>query len=481
MYSEQTGPGTGQKTVRYTVRRMKQIDYGHGSIFRAMILSAGPMMAAQVLSLLYNIVDRMYIARIPQTGTLALGSIGLCFPILTILTAFASLYGSGGGPLSAIACGRGDLKEARTIQNTSFALIVLTGLALMAIGELFCLPILQAFGATPGNIGYATGYLRIVLLGTVFSMLASGMNPFLNAQGFPAAGMMTVLIGAVLNIILDPVFIFVFGWGIEGAAWATVLSQIVSALFIFWFLLRKKAVLKLEPLGCFRSIRLNRIKRITSLGFAGFIMQITNSLVQSVSNTILGQTGGDLYISVMTIVSSVRQILDTPIFGLTDGTSPIISFNYGAGKPDRVRSTIRLMTLISIAYTCIIWLLILLHPQFFISLFNDDASLTRLAIPALKAYFFAFLFQAFQYSGQTVFKSLGKRKQAIFFSLFRKVILVVPLTFLLPHYFGVMGVFQAEPTSNFVGGSACFLTMLATVGKDLKKAVVKQDSTVKAE
>lgn len=455
---------------------MKQIDYGQGSISKAMLRSAGPMMAAQIFSLLYNIIDRMYIARMPEAGHLAIGGIGLCFPILTILTAFANLYGSGGAPLSAICQGRKEEKEASLLQGASFGLILITGLILMAIGLLFTDPLLYLFGATPGSLQYASPYLRIVMLGSVFSMIATGMNPFLSAQGLPTAGMCTVAAGALLNIVLDPLFIFSLGWGIEGAAVATVLSQIVSSLFVLYFLCRKQAPLPLK-IGTIRhSLRLKRIRRIVSLGFAGFIMQVTNSIVQSASNQQLGVLGGDLYISVMTIVSSVRQILDTPIFGLADGSGPIISYNYGAGKFDRVKSAILRMTGICLLYTAIIWAMILICPGAFIALFNDDPSLEALAIPALNIYFFAFLFQAFQYSGQTVFKSLNMRRQAVFFSLFRKVILVLPLIYLLGSQYGPTGVFLAEPISNFVGGTLCFLTMYVQVYRKLGNRDRKQST-----
>ncbi len=449
---------------------MKQLDYGNGKIFKAMLLAAGPMVAAQVLSLLYNIVDRMYIGRIANEGSLALGGIGLCFPVLTLIMAFANLYGSGGAPLAAMACGRNDLKEAQTLQSASFLLIVITGIVLTGIGELFAKPILVLFGAGEQSLAYGLPYLRIVLAGTVFSMIATGMNPFLNAQGFPLAGMMTVAIGAILNIILDPILIFTAGWGIAGAAAATVISQAVSALVILYFLIRPRAVLRLSlrSLGC--SLNFTRTRRIISLGFAGFVMQCTNSLVQSVSNNVLSRTGGDLYISIMTIVSSVRQILDTPIFGLTDGCGPILSFNYGAGKYGRIKEAIRLMTWMGLAYTGLIWLAILFWPELFIRIFTPDKQLDLACVPALTTYFFAFIFQALQYAGQTVFKSLNKRGQAIFFSLFRKVILVVPLTFLLPIWFGPMGVFAAEPVSNVIGGSLCFVTMIFTVYRKLDQS-----------
>lgn len=455
-------------THRYN-ESVKQIDYGRGSILRAVVLSAGPMVLAQVLSLLYNIVDRMYIGRIPGEGAAALGGIGLCFPFLTLIAAFANLFGSGGAPLCAIECGKGNRQEAAACQACSLAMILITGLVLTGVGEVFCTPILRLFGATEASLGFAVPYMQLVLTGTVFSMISLGMNPFLNAQGFPMAGMMTVLTGAVLNILLDPVLIFTFGMGIAGAAIATVISQAATAALVLFFLLRRQADLRLSGSLMIRSLNGGRISRITSLGFAGFVMQCTNSLVQAVSNNVLGRTGGDLYISVMTIVSSVRQILDTPIFGLTDGAGPVLSYNYGAGLPDRVCAAIRLMTLLGVAYTCLVWGLILLFPGAFISLFSSDSLLQEASIPALTTYFFAFVFQALQYAGQTTFKSLNRKKQAIFFSLFRKVILVVPLTFLLPVWFGPLGVFAAEPVSNVIGGTACFVTMIRTVYRRLRQ------------
>ncbi len=446
---------------------MKSVDYGHGSIAKAIVRSAGPMMIAQVLSLLYNMIDRMYIAYMPQ-GTIAIGAVGLCFPILTIMIAFANLYGSGGGPLLAICRGRKEEQEAKQIQAATFGLILITGLVLMLFAQLWGRPILNLFGATSNNLPYAQEYLNIVLWGIVFSMLATGMNPFLIAQGRPLASMTTIAIGAVLNILLDPLFIFVWQMGVAGAAMATVISQILSAVIVMALLLSKHAQIQLDLSLVFPSLKRGRIRRITSLGFAGFIMQVTNSIVQSVSNSVLGQLGGDLYISIMTIVSSVRQILDTPISGLVEGASPILSFNYGANQMGRVKKTILWMTGICLGYTVVVWLCVIIWPEVFIDLFNQDPNLIKIARPALMMYFAAFIFQAFQYAGQTVFKSLNMRNQAVFFSLFRKVVLVVPLTLLLPHFMGVMGVFAAEPISNFIGGCACYICMYGTVYRKIK-------------
>lgn len=451
---------------------MKQIDYGTGSISKNIMRAAGLMIAAQVLSLLYNVVDRMYIGRIEGVGMQALAGVGLCFPLISLINAFANLYASGGASLCAIESGRKNHQKAENYINTSFALIVITAILLSVFGFLFCEKILYAFGASQTTILYALPYMQIYIIGTLFSMISLGLNPFINAQGYPTIGMVTILIGAILNIVLDPIFIFSFHLGIQGAAIASVLAQIVSAIFILRFLTSKKAEYRLRFFSLGVAEFWDCTKNIVSLGMAGFVMQCTNSLVQIISNNVLNQYGGDLYISIMTIVNSVRQILDTIIFGLADGTSPILSYNYGARYYKRVKKTIWALTAIACLYTSVVWILILAFPALFIQLFNQEPQLIELCIPALRLYFFAFFFQALQYAGQTTFKALNKRNQAIFFSLFRKVIIVIPLTLWLPNLFnmGAIGVFAAEPISNFFGGSICFITMLVTVFPELNQA-----------
>ena len=450
---------------------MKQIDFENGKITDNILRASVPMLVAEVLSLLYNIVDRIYIARIPDVGTTALGSVGLCFPIITIILAFSNLFGSGGAPLFSIERGRKDNREASMIMNTSFFLICVCSLILMAVGMIFAKPILILFGSSESGLVYAYPYLMIYLIGTFPSMVSTGMNPFINAQGYATTGMFSVAIGAVANLILDPVFIFVFGLGIRGAAIATVLSQILSASFVLYFL-RKRTELKIRVLSP-EEIRAcgKQAKNIISLGTAGFIMQLTNSLVTICCNNVLSVTSGDLYISVMTIVSSIRQIIDTPIHAVTEGSSPVISYNYGARRPKRVFQAGVTMGIIAILYTLLAWSVILFVPRFLIGIFTSDPTLIADAVPALKLYFGAFVFQALQYVGQTMFKSLGKKKFAIFFSLLRKVIIVVPLTYIFPYVFhmGSDGVFLAEPVSNVIGGSICFIVMLCTVIPELKR------------
>ena len=450
---------------------MKQIDFEHGTVTSNILNAALPMLVAQIFNLLYNVVDRIYIARIPDVGTTALGAVGLCFPVIVIITAFSNLFGTGGAPLFSIARGKGDREEASQIMNTSFTMLCWCAVMLMLFGLIFARPILRIFGASDEALPYAYPYMMIYLLGTVASMIATGMNPFINSQGYSTVGMLSVALGAVTNLILDPVFIFVLDFGIKGAAIATILSQFLSAAFVVNFL-HNKAEYRVKLLK-FRELAdsLTLLKNIVSLGTAGFIMQLTNSLVTICCNNVLAVTGGDLYVSVMTIVSSVRQIIETPLHSLTEGSSPILSFNYGARKPKRVKKAAIVMTLLVLAYSAIAWGAILLVPEFLIGIFSSDPVLQADAVPALKLYFAAFIFMDLQYIGQTTFKSLNKKKQAIFFSLLRKVFIVVPLTYFLPYglHMGTNGVFMAEPVSNVIGGSLCFITMLVTILPELKR------------
>ena len=450
---------------------MKRIDFKNGTVTGNIIGAALPMLVAQILNLLYNIVDRIYIARIPEVGTAALGAVGLCFPLIVIISAFANLFGSGGAPLFSIFRGKKEEQQAIHIMNTSFSMLCFSAVILMVIGLTFAHPLLTLFGASKAALTYAVPYMMIYLIGTLPSMIAVGMNPFINAQGYSVIGMFSVAIGAVANLLLDPLFIFALGFGVCGAAIATVISQCLSAVFVLIFL-TKKAELKVRFLRRNElSQSLNYAKNIISLGTAGFIMQLTNSLVTICCNNVLSVTGGDIYISVMTIVSSVRQLVETPIYAINEGTSPILSYNYGAGRPSRVRKAGIVMGIMIFGYTAVMWSLIILAPGALIQVFSSDATLIQDSIPALKQYFAAFIFMDLQYIGQTVFKSLNKKKQAIFFSLLRKVFIVVPLTYLMPYamHMGTAGVFLAEPMSNIIGGSLCFITMLCTVLPELKR------------
>jgi len=449
------------------MNKMKRIDFENGSVTGNILGATLPMLVAQILNLLYNIVDRVYIARIPKVGTAALGAVGLCFPIIVIITAFSNLFGTGGAPLFSIYRGKKQENTAVQIMDTSFSMLCICGVFLMLIGFLFARPILVVFGASQNALTYAYPYIMVYLIGTIPSMISIGMNPFINAQGYSTIGMLSVAIGAVANLLLDPLFIFVLGFGVQGAAIATILSQTLSAAFVLFFLTRKSE-LKV------RFLRKNEIsqcsgyaKDIVSLGSAGFIMQLTNSCC----NNVLSVTGGNIYISVMTIISSIRQLVETPLHAINEGASPILSYNYGACRPKHVRKAGAVMSVMVLIYTAITWSMIILIPEFLIRIFSSDTVLLKDAVIALKQYFAAFIFMDLQYIGQTVFKSLNKKKFAIFFSLLRKVFIVVPLTYLMPYalHMGTKGVFLAEPVSNVIGGSICFVTMLCTVLPELKK------------
>ena len=442
-------------------------DFSKGSVAGNILRLALPMTVAQLINVLYSVVDRMYIGRLPDAAGNALTGLGLTFPILSMVTAFANLFGMGGSPLFSMERGRGNTDKAKEILGNTFALLVGTGVVLTVVLLLIKKPLLYAFGASDTTYPYADGYLTIYLCGSIFVMISLGLNPFINAQGFGRKGMMTVLIGAVTNIILDPLFIFVFDMGVQGAALATIISQFFSALWAFSFLRGKKAILRLE--WPYVKLRLKLVWQIVSLGFSSFVMAITNSIVQVACNSTLQAFGGDLYVGVMTILNSVREVVSTPINGMTSAGQPVIGFNYGAQEYKRVRTGIQFITVVCVVYTTLVWLLLFLFPRFFIGLFSGEEALREAAVPAMHIYFFGFFMMSLQMAGQSAAVALGRSKQAVFFSLFRKVIIVTPLTLLLPHLFGlgVNGVFLAEPISNFIGGGACYITMLLTIWREM--------------
>lgn len=444
-------------------------DFSKGSMAKNILSLAFPMTIAQIINVLYNMVDRMYIGHLPESSALALTGLGLTFPIISIITGFANLYGMGGAPLCSIARGEGDDERAATIMGNSFALLLGTGVVLTLVFLLFKQPILYLFGASDATFPFADQYLTIYLCGNLFVMISLGMNSFINSQGFGRIGMMTVLVGAVVNILLDPVFIFLLQMGVRGAALATVIAQFLSAAWVLRFLTGPKAIYRLA-LGTMR-LRPRLVKEIIGLGTSNFIMAMTTSLTQIVCNASLQHYGGDLYVGVMTVLNSVRELLNMPLSGVTSGAQPVLGFNYGAKQPRRVRQGIQFVSLTCIVYTLATWGLIMLAPAWFIRLFNSDPALVQAGVSALYLYFFGYFMMALQSAGQGVFVALGRSRQAIFFSLFRKVVIVVPLTLLLPRLWGlgVNGVFLAEPVSNFLGGGACFTTMMCTVWPMLKR------------
>lgn len=443
----------------------RQNDFSQGSIPRNIMSLAIPMTAAQLVNVLYSVVDRIYLGHLPESDSLALTGLGVTMPIVSILMGFANLCGTGGAPLCSISRGQGDDGEAERVMGNAFVLLLLLGAAGTAFFLALKEPILYLFGASPDTFPYADGYMSIYLCGTLFVMISLGMNPFINAQGFGKVGMMTVLLGAAVNIALDPVLIFVFHMGVRGAALATVFSQALSAAWVLVFLTGKRAILRLRR----ENLRLdkNRTKKIVSLGLSGFFVNMTNSLVQVVCNATLQTYGGDLYVGVMTIINSIREVFIMPVQGLTNGSQPVQGYNYGAKQYGRVRQAIRFSVGVTVAYSALFWAAAMLFPGPLIHIFKSDPAILEAGVPALRVYFSLFIFMSLQIAAQGVFVGLGRSRQAIFFSLLRKAVINAPLTLILPLWMGTGGVFAAEAVSQLVGGLACFTTMYLTVYRPL--------------
>ena len=444
----------------------KKIDFSQGPVWKCIIAQAIPLTIAQLVQLLYNVVDRIYLGHMEEGSSIALTGVGLTFPIVTLIMAFTALFGMGGVPLFSMARGDGDEEKASKILGNVFGLLIISAVILTFACMIFCRPILFAFGASEASYQYADEYLKIYLLGTIFSMIATGCNGYINAQGFPRVGMLSTIIGAVINILLDPIFVFGFEMGVSGAALATIISQACSAIWVLKFLTGKNVAIPLR-------LRKIKIEKKTSLdifklGMSNFIMQGTNCLVQIVCNATLQGYGGDIYVGIMTVANSVREIFMLPVSGIISGAQPVLSFNYGAKDYKRVKEGIRFNTFIGASYTMFAWLLVIAFPRFWFGIFSDDFQMMEIGIGALKIYFFGFVFMAFQFAGQSTFQALGDAKHAIFFSLLRKAFIVVPLTVILPMLgLGVHGVFLAEPISNVVGGLASYITMRMTIYKSL--------------
>jgi len=439
-----------------------QSDFSKGKVSVNILRQALPLMVAQLVQLLYNVIDRIYIGHLPNIGGAALTGIGLVFPVTTMIAAFTSLYSTGGTPLFSIARGAKEDEKAETIFGQVITLLAVSSVFLMILCFVFRKPILYLFGASDDSYVYADMYLQIYLVGTIFSMMTTGLNGFIGAQGYPKIGMCTVMIGAVLNLILDPIFIYGFGWGVRGAAVATVISQFVSFMWIVRFFSGEKNMYRVKRKNLF--LKPKMVLDIVALGMSGFVMQATNCLVQVVCNKMLQMYGGDLYVGVMTVINSVREILSIPGSTLGHGSQPVLGYNYGAKRYKRVKQSIRFTAMIAFVYMLVAWMIVIAFAGPIMSIFTSDPEMINAGKEGLKLYFFGFVFMGFQFVGQSTFTGLGCAKRAIFFSLFRKVVIVVPLTIVLPMVgMGITGVFVAEPISNAIGGLASFITMLLTV------------------
>lgn len=434
-------------------------DFSKGNLKKHIVSLAIPMIVAMMINALYSIVDRIYIGHIAGEGQLALTGIGLCFPIMMLISAFAYLVGNGGGPLVSIELGRGNKEQAEKILGNSFLLLLLLGVLLSVACLLLKKPVLYLFGASDITYPYADRYITIYVLGSIAVMLTMGMNPFINAQGHAKIGMLTVCIGAVVNIVLDPIFIFGLNLGVRGAAIATILAQGVSAVWVFTFLTGEKAVIRLKT-KCLR-LDPSTVRAICALGFASFIMNITESALSAVFNANLRDFGGDLYVAVMTVITSVSQVIFMPLSGFAQGATPVIGYNFGAGRFDRVKAGFRFMLLVTGIYAVFSWLFTMLFPELWVGMFNSDVSLIQAAIPMFRIYFAMNFIMCLQMCAQNTFVAIGDAKKATFFAVFRKLILLIPLIFMLPRMgMGIKGVFAAEPIADTISAVTCFTTFM---------------------
>lgn len=432
------------------LKMSKEVDLGKEPIGHLLLILALPSITSQVVNALYNMVDRMYIGHIPEIGSAALTGVGVCFPLIMIISAFAYLLGMGGAPRASICMGRKDNKGAEKIMGNCFSSLIIVSIILTAVVLIFQEPLLYLFGASENTIGYAKEYITIYAIGTIFVQLTLGMNSFISAQGFSTISMMTVCIGAVTNIILDPIFIFVFNMGVAGAAWATIISQALSALWAVWFLSKGKSILRLKK----ESLRIDMkvLAPCIALGVAPFAMQATESVLVLCFNSSLLRYGGDLAVGAMTILSSVMQFAMLPLQGLTQGGQPIISYNYGAMQAQRVKKAFRLQTIACFTYSSLLWAAVELCPSSFVAIFTNEPQLSEITVWALRIYMAAVLLMGIQVSCQQTFIAFGNSKISAFLAVFRKIIVLIPLIFILPQFMqdDVFAVFLAEPIADTI-------------------------------
>mgnify|MGYP001630173357 FL=1 len=428
-----------------------------------------PTVIAQLINMLYNVVDRIYIGHIPGEGSLALTGVGVCMPIIMIVTAFAALISSGGAPRASICMGKQDNKSAEQILGNCFSLQIVVSIVLTVVLLIWNKDLLMAFGASKNTLGYATDYMRIYALGTLFVQLTLGMNAFITAQGFTTTSMVSVLIGAICNITLDPVFIFVFNMGVKGAALATVLSQAISTIWVVVFLSGKKTQLHLRKK--YMGLKPKIFLPCVALGLATFIMQASESVVTVCFNSSLLHYGGDIAVGAMTILTSVMQFAMLPLQGIAQGSQPIASYNYGAKNADRVKKTFRLLVITCLTYSTLLWAAVQIIPKVFVSIFTSDAKLVAFTAPMLKIYLGGLFLFGIQIACQITFTSLGKAVNSIIVAVMRKFVLLLPLIYIMPHVVSnpTIGVYMAEPIADII--AVLFTSVLFTF--QFKKALAQ--------
>ena len=428
----------------------KEVDLGKEPIGHLLFVLAIPTIASQVINALYNMVDRMYIGHIPEVGAAALTGVGVSFPIIMVVSAFAALVGMGGAPQASIAMGRKDHHKAEKILGNCFTSLAIVAIALTLIVLVFKTPLLYLFGASSNTITYAEDYIEIYAVGTIFVQMTLGLNMFISAQGFSMISMLTVVIGAVTNIILDPIFIFGFGLGVRGAAIATVLSQALSAIWAIKFLTGKSTVLHLKKSNM--KIEWKIMAPCIALGIAPFIMQSTESILVLCFNSSLLKYGGDMAVGAMTILSSVMQFAMLPLQGLTQGGQPIISYNYGAQNIERVKKGFKLLLISCLCYSTLMWAAAQLIPNLLVMIFTNDPELMELAVWALRIYMAGVLLMGAQIACQQTFIAFGNAKVSTFLAIFRKIIVLIPMIYILPQFMDnkVQAVFMAEPIADTI-------------------------------
>ena len=428
-----------------------------------------PAVIAQIVNLLYNIVDRIYIGHIPETGSLALTGLGLCLPLILIVSAFAALVGSGGAPRASIEMGKGNYQEAEQIMGNCFTLQILISIILTAILNLYCEPLLLLFGASENTIGYAVDYMKIYSLGTLFVQFTLGMNMFITAQGFATISMITTIVGALSNIILDPIFIYVFDMGVKGAAIATVISQALSAVWIISFLFGKKTALRIKKE--YLRLKASVILPVITLGLATFIMQSTESIISICFNSSLQKYGGDLAVGAMTICSSVMQFAMLPLNGLGQGAQPITSYNFGAKNKERVKGAFSLLLKVDLIYAVTLWLCVMIFPSAFARIFTSEEALAAYTTPLLRIYMAITGLFAIQMACQNTFTSIGYAKSSIMVACMRKIVLLIPLIYLLPAIISsnkVLAVYLAEPIADLLSVTFCTILFASQFKKAMK-------------
>ncbi len=475
------------------MNQSNQADLGNGSIGKLLLKMAAPTIVAQVINMLYNMVDRMYIGHIPEVGSLALTGVGITFPIIMMISAFSSLIGMGGAPRAAISLGAGDKENANKILGNCVVSLAAVSVILTAVVLIFGKSMLRQFGATEGTtLEYGAAYLNIYALGTIFVQTVLGLNIFITTQGFSMTAMKTILIGAITNIIHDPILIFVFGMGVRGAALATIISQGISAVWVLRFLTGKKGVLRIQKKHL--SFSLSVMLPVLALGLSPFIMQITESILTISFNASLQKFGGDLAVGAMTILAAVMQFAMMPIQGLTQGAQPIISFNFGAQKTDRVKKTFRLLLLYCVLFSGIIWAISMFAPKVFVLLFSNNLELTQISVWALRIYMAVSIIFGIQIACQQTFIALNQAGVSIFLAILRKVILLIPFIFILPHIIPdqfaaffipqhiqeilagydvpkVFSVFFAEPVSDTIAVTVTAFMFAFRFNKILKRGI----------